>query len=117
MDLRNGGDGALTAAAAGALLDAHRWRDAGNQVHVRPGQLLHELPGIDIHRVQKTPLPLGKEQVKRQRALARPAHAGDDDKLAPRHSEGHILQVVLPRAVDRDGLFLPRAQLSIIKHG
>ena len=72
VDFRDRGHGALAAAAAGALLDADRGRDARDQVHVRPGQLLHELPGIDIHGVQEAPLPLGEEQVKRQRALPEP---------------------------------------------
>src|ERR1035438_5568889 len=117
MNLRDCGHGALATASAGALLNAHRWRDADDQVHVRPGKLLHELPGIDIHGVEKAPLPLRKQQVKRQRALARSAHTGHDDELAPRHRERHILQIVLPRPMNRDGLVWPRAQFSIIKHG
>ncbi len=116
IDLRDGGHGALAPAAAGALLDAHRRGDAGDQVHVRPGQLLHELPGIDVHGIQEPPLPFRKQQVKRQRALARPAHPGHDDKPPPRHRERHILQIVLPRPVNRDGPIPPRAQFSIIKH-
>ena len=89
--------------AAGALLDADRGRNAGDQVHVRPRHLLHELPGVDVHRIQETPLPFRKEEVKGQRAFARAADSGDDHKLVARNDQGEVLQVVLPRAVDGDG--------------
>ena len=77
-------------------------------------KLLDELPGIDVHRIQEPPLPLGKEQVKRQRALARAADAGDHHELAPRHRQREILQVVLPRAVDGDGAVAPAD--SVLDH-
>ena len=69
VDFSHGGHRALAPATAGALLDAYRGREARDQVHVGAGQLLHKLPGIDIHRVQEAPLPLGEEQVKGQRAF------------------------------------------------
>ena len=79
--LRDGGDRALAAAATGALLDAHRGRDAGDQIHVGPRQLLDELACIEIHRIEKTALAFGEQKIKRQRALARTAHARNDDKF------------------------------------
>src|ERR1035437_9577552 len=50
IDLRDRGHGALAAATAIALLDADRRWDAGDQVHVWPGRLLYELPGIHVDR-------------------------------------------------------------------
>ena len=116
MDFGDGGHSALAPASAGALLDADRRGNAGDEIHVRTGQLLHELPGIDVHRIEKTPLPLRKQQIKRQRTLARAAHARDDDKLPAGYRERHILEIVLSRPVNGYGLVLPPAQISIIKH-
>ena len=91
INLGDGGDGALAAAARNALLDADRRRNAGDQVHLRPRQLLDELAGIDIHRVQEAALPLGKQQVKGQRAFARSADARDDHKLVARDGQRDVL--------------------------
>src|SRR5207302_3666625 len=63
INLRNRRHRAFAAAATGALLDADRRRNAGNEVHVRPRKLLDELPGIEVHRIEKSPLSLGKQQV------------------------------------------------------
>ena len=80
-----------------ALLDADGGRNAGDQIHLRAGQLLDELAGIEVHRVQKSPLPLGKEQVKGQRALAGAADAGDHDEL-PRGMASEIFFRLCSRA-------------------
>ena len=105
INLRHRGDGAFAAAARLALLDAHRRGNAGDQIHLRPRQLLDELAGIEVHRIQKAPLPLGEEQVKGQRALARTAHAGDDDEPVARNRQRDIFQIMLARALDGDHLF------------
>ena len=60
INLGDGGDGAFSAAAAGALLDADGRRNAGDQIHIRPGELLDELPGINVHRIEKPPLAFGE---------------------------------------------------------
>src|SRR3989442_10037736 len=49
IELGDGGDGALAAAPAGALLDTDGGRDAADQVHVRTRKLLDELAGIKAH--------------------------------------------------------------------
>ncbi len=48
MDLGQRRDRALAAAAAGALLDGDRRRNAEYRVHVGPGGGLHELPRIGV---------------------------------------------------------------------
>ena len=102
INLRDSGDGALAPAPRDALLDAHRGRNAGDQVHLGPRQLLDELPGVSVHRVQKTALSLRKQQVKGQRAFARSAHARDHHELVARDGQRNVLQVVFARPVDRD---------------
>ncbi len=49
MNLRDRGHRAFAPAAADALLNTHRGRDAGDQVHVGPRQLLHKLSRVDVH--------------------------------------------------------------------
>ena len=103
-ELRDGGDGALAAAATGALLDAHRRRDAGDQIHVGPRQLLDELARIEIHRIEKTALAFGEQKIKRQRAFTRTAHARNDDQFVAWNFQRKILEVVFARAADGDGV-------------
>ena len=104
VNLCDGRDGALAPAARVALLDADRRRNARDEVHVRARHLFHKLARVGVHRIEETPLALGKNQVKCQRAFARAAHAGDDDELAARNDGGEVLQIVLARAMDADGV-------------
>lgn len=104
INLCDSRDRAFAAASAGALLNANRWRNARDQINVRSGQLLHELPGVNVHGVQEPPLAFGKNQIKGERAFSRTTNAGYDHKLPSRNAQREILKVVLPRAVDMDGL-------------
>ena len=97
---------AFAPAARLALLNADGGGNAGDQIDFGPGQLLDELTGIDIHRIQETPLPLGKKKIKRQCALPRTAHPGDDDELIARNGQGNILEIVLARAMNGDDFLL-----------
>src|SRR5206468_11977861 len=51
IDLGECGDRALAPAAAGALLDRHRWRNAEDRVAVRTRSALHDFPAIGIERL------------------------------------------------------------------
>src|SRR5207247_2269471 len=104
-DFSNSGDRAFAAAPAGALLDAHGGRDAGDEIDVGPGELLDELAGVSVHRIQKAALPLGKEQIEGEGAFARPAHPGNNHELVSRNDEREVLQIVLPRAINGDRIF------------
>src|SRR5947207_11424908 len=70
VNLSNGRDGALAAATAGTLFDANGGRNAGDEIHVRARELLDELPCIKAHRIEKTPLAFGEDQVESQSAFA-----------------------------------------------
>lgn len=70
MDLGHGGHGALAAAARIALLDADGGRNSSDQIHIRPGELLDELPGIGAHGIEKPALAFGEQQVEGERAFA-----------------------------------------------
>src|SRR5258708_1847797 len=76
---------AFAATAASALLDADGGGDAGDQVDVGAGELLDELPGINVHRIEKPALTFGEKQIKGDRALAGTAHASHDDEAIARN--------------------------------
>src|ERR1017187_7126484 len=103
INLRHGRDGALAAAARIALLDAHGRRNAGDEVNVRPGELLDKLPRIDVHRIQKAALPFRKQQVERERAFARTADPGDDNEFVAWNFKREVFEVVLACAVNGNG--------------
>ncbi len=80
-----------------------------DQINVRPFELMEELPGVGRKALDILPLSLGVEGVEGQRALARPAGAGDDDQAIAGQGEIEVLQVVRAGSVDADaaGRFLP----------
>ena len=83
---------------------ATRRRQPGDQVHVRLFQLLDELPRIGRHAVEKTALAFREEHIESERRFARAAQTGDDDHLVARDLERDVLEIVLARAVDGDGM-------------
>ena len=100
-DLGDRGDGGLAGTAGDALLDRDGGRDPGEPIHRGSRQLFHELARVGRHRLHETPLALGKHDIEGQRRLARTGHAGDNGQLPVRNREGEILEIVLPRALDR----------------
>src|SRR5207249_3091866 len=116
INLSDSCDGAFATSVAGALLDADGGRDAGDQIHVGAGKLFDELPGIEAHRIQKAPLALGEQEVKRQRALAGAADTGDNDKPVAGDRQRQVFQVVLPRAVDRDDFAELGGCIAAVEH-
>jgi len=70
VNLGNRSHGALSTTSTCALLDADGGRNAGDEIDIRAGKLLDELAGIKVHGIQEPPLPLGKEQIKRESAFA-----------------------------------------------
>ena len=109
-------DGAFAAAARVALFDADRGRNARDEIDVRAGHLLGELPGVGVHRIEETPLTLGKQEIERERAFSRTAHAGDDDEFAARNRNRKVLQIVFARAVDANGLANWKRDFVRVKH-
>jgi len=103
VDLGHRGHRALAASAGLALLDADGGRDARDGVHLRPGHLLDELPGVGAHRIEKPALAFGEEQIEGEGAFAGAADAGDDDKPPERNADGEVFEIVLAGALDGDG--------------
>ena len=102
VDLGQRRDGALAAAAAGALLDRDRRRNAEDRIDVGTRSRLHELPRVRVQRFQVAALPFAEHDVERERRLARAGHARHDREAVARHLDVDVLQVVLARAVDGD---------------
>src|SRR5439155_10473319 len=109
-------DGALAAAARIALLDADGRGYAGDEVHVRPGHLLDELPRVGVHRIEETALAFCKEQVERECAFARTADACDHNEPAAGDGDGKVFQIVFARAVNADGPGCCRETLVCVQH-
>ena len=68
VDLGERRDRALAAAAAGALLDRHRRRNAEDRVDVGPRRRLHELARIGVERLEIAALAFVEQDVERERA-------------------------------------------------
>ncbi len=84
VDLSAGPDRALGSAAAAALLDRDRRRDADDGVDIGACRRLHELPRIGVERFQIAPLAFSEQDVEGEGALAAARDASDDDELAAR---------------------------------
>ncbi len=94
---------ALVSAAAGALLDGHRGRDAENGVDVGARRGLHELPRVGVQGLEIAALTLGKQNIECQRALAAARNAGNDRELVEPQVHIDVLEVVLAGAANLDG--------------
>ena len=116
VDFGHCGDSAFAATPAGSLLDADRWRNTSDQIHIGTRELLDELPGIDVHRIEETALAFSEKQIERERAFAGPAHTRDHHELAPRKAKREILEIMLARAMDGDGRVRDRNQMVIVEH-
>jgi hypothetical protein len=104
VDFRDCGDGAFATSARVALLKADGGWDSDYSIDIGPRELLDELPGVGVHRIEKAPLALRKQQIKGKRAFARATHAGDHNEAAARDLERDVLEVVFARAMDADGV-------------
>ena len=82
------------------LVDRDRRGEALDEVDVGLVHLAQELPGVGRQRLDVAPLALGVDGVERQRRLARPRQAGEDDQLVARQLDADVLEVVLPGAPD-----------------
>ena len=102
VDLGECCDGALAAAAAGALLDGNRRRDAEDRIDVGARGRLHELPCVGVQGLEVAPLALVEEDVEGERRLARARDPGDHREAVARDLDVDVLQVVLARVVDDD---------------
>ncbi|MNX16520.1 hypothetical protein D3C86_463880 [compost metagenome] len=102
--LGGGAHRALAAAARQALLDGHGRRNAVHRVHLGPARGLHDAARIGVERFEVAALAFVEKNVERERRLARAAHARHHAELAARNVHAEVLQVVLARIDDLDGV-------------
>ena len=104
VNLRDGADGGSGVMAGALLLDGDGRRQAFDGIDIRLPHLFEELPGIGGERLDVPPLPFRIDGVECQRRLAGPAQAGDHHELVARNFDVDVLEVMLPRALDDDGV-------------
>ena len=92
------------AAAGGFLLDGDGRAQALHRVHIRPLHLVEELPGVGRQGLNVTALAFGVNHVERQAGLAGAAQARDHRQGVARNLHVDVLQIVLPRATNRNPL-------------
>jgi hypothetical protein len=107
IDLGDRRDGRILSALAEPLLDGDRGGNAGEQIDVRLRHDLQKLARVCGKAVDVTPLAFRVDDVEGQRGLSRPAETGDDDELITGNLEVNILEIVLLRADDRNGVLFP----------
>ena len=115
IDLGEGRHGALAAAAAGALLDGDRGRDAEDRVHVGARRRLHELARVGVERFQVAALALVEENVEGKRRLARAGHAGDHGEAVARDLDVDVLEVVLARLVNDHRVAVAAVTAAVVR--
>ena len=111
VDLGDRADGGPGVRGGGLLLDGDRRGEAVDQVDVGLLHLLEELAGVRRQRLDVAALPLGVDRVEGERRLARAGQAGDHDELAARQVNVDVLEVVHPRAANRDPV-VPHAPIA-----
>ena len=104
VDLGERGHRALAAAAAGALLDGHRRRDAVDGVDVGARRGLHELARIGVQRFEIAALAFVEDDVEGERGFSRARYAGDDGERLARDRDVDVAQVMFARVVNDDGV-------------
>ena len=104
VDLGDGADGRTRVLGGRLLLDGDGRRQPVDVVDVGLLHHLQELARVGRQALDVAPLPLGIDGVERQRRLARPRQPREHDQRVARDLEVDVLQVVLARAPDVDGL-------------
>ena len=86
------------------LIDRDRGRDALDGIDRGAVHAVEELPRVGREGLHVAALPLRVQGVEHERGLSRPAHARDDDELVDGDVEVEILEVVLTRAANANGI-------------
>ncbi len=100
VDLGDGADRRPRVLRGGLLVDAHRGRQALDEVDVGLVHLAEELAGIGRQRLDVAALALGEDRVEGQAGLARAGQPGEHDQRVAGKVERDVLEVVLPRSPD-----------------
>src|SRR4030095_10136319 len=83
VNLRNRGDRRFASATSYTLLDGDRWGQSADQIDIWFFELLHELPRIRRHAVEKPALSLGEQDVECDGRVAGAARPCDHNQLFP----------------------------------
>src|SRR5690606_27061722 len=86
------------------LLDRDRRRETLDRIDVRLARELEELARVGGETLDVAALALGVDGVEGERGLAGAGQPGDDDEAVPRQLDVDVLEVVLARAANDDGL-------------
>jgi len=105
INLRHCGDGGFLASSRGALFNRNRRRNTVNRVNVRRACGLHHGSSKGVERFQISALTFVEDQIKGQGGFTGTRDACDDGELVARDLERQVLQIVLTRIDDRDGIF------------
>ena len=105
INLRHCGDGGFLASSRGALFNRNRRRNTVNRVNVRRACGLHHGSSKGVERFQISALTFVEDQIKGQGGFTGTRDACDDGELVARDMERQVLQIVLTRIDDRDGIF------------
>ena len=84
------------------LIQADRWLQSFDGIDSRPFALMEKLPRVDRQRFNVLALPLDKQCVQGQGALARSAGSCDDDQLIPWNIQVQVLEIVGARTANAD---------------
>ena len=104
IDFRHRSHGAFAAPAGNTLLNRHGGGQSADVIHLRLFHLLDKLTRVGGHAIQKSALPLRKDNIKSQSRLPRTRKASHHDKLIPRNRDREILQIVFPRPSNAYGV-------------
>src|SRR5437667_452509 len=102
INLSHGRDRRFAATTSDTLLNRDTRRQTGDKIDIRSFELLHELPRVRRHAVEKSSLPFGEQNVERECRFTGTAQSGNDHHLIARNFDVDIFQIVLARAVDAD---------------
>ena len=104
VELGHRADGRARGAHRIGLVDGDRRRNAVDAIDLRLVHAVEELPRVRREGLDVAALAFGVQRVEHERRLARARHAGDDDQLVQRDLEVEILEIVLARATQRNGV-------------
>jgi hypothetical protein len=77
---------------------------AGDRIDLRLVHAIEELARVGRKRLDVAPLALGIQRVEHEGRLAAARHARHDDEFAGGKREIQVLEIVLARAANNDGL-------------
>ena len=95
LDFRHRAHGGAGVVAGGFLIDRNGWRQPLNRIHIGLVHLAEKLARIGGQALDVPPLPLGKDRVEGQGALATATHTGENHQPVAGNRQINILEIVL----------------------